>query len=98
VKAVILAAGEGSRMRPLTYTRPKAMLPVAGRPILEHLLAEAISAGVTEFIFVVGYRDDQVRRYFGHGERWGATIAYCLQRSQLGTADAVRQTRELTSC
>ncbi len=57
MKAVILAAGEGSRMRPLTYTRPKGMLPLANKPILEHLLIEASKAGIRQFIFVVGYRD-----------------------------------------
>ena len=61
MKAIILAAGEGSRMRPLTCTRPKAMLPVANKPILEHLLIEASQAGIDEFIFIVGYRDEQVR-------------------------------------
>jgi bifunctional UDP-N-acetylglucosamine pyrophosphorylase/glucosamine-1-phosphate N-acetyltransferase len=91
MKAVILAAGEGSRMRPLTYTRPKVMLPIANRPILEHLLAEAKEAGIGEFVFVVGYRDEPLREYFGDGKKWGVDIAYCSQRKQLGTADAIRQ-------
>ncbi|MFA5307913.1 MAG: bifunctional sugar-1-phosphate nucleotidylyltransferase/acetyltransferase [Dehalococcoidales bacterium] len=90
MKAVILAAGEGHRMRPLTANRPKVMLPVAGRPILEHLLVEVKEAGVREFIFVVGYCDKQVRGYFGDGEKWGVSIAYSEQRKQLGTADAIR--------
>ncbi|GAI04033.1 unnamed protein product, partial [marine sediment metagenome] len=64
MKAIILAAGEGSRMRPLTYTRPKVMLPIANKPILEHLLVEASQAGIREFIFIVGYCDEQVRGYF----------------------------------
>ena len=89
MKAIILAAGEGSRMRPLTRTRPKAMLPVANKPILEHLLIEASQAGIDEFIFIVGYCDEQVRDYFGRGERWGVNIDYYNQRKQLGTADAV---------
>ena len=90
MKAVILAAGEGSRMRPLTYTRPKVMLPIANKPILEHLLIEAIQAGVKEFIFIVGYCDEQLRDYFGSGERWGVKIGYRNQRRQMGTADAIR--------
>ncbi len=90
MKAVILAAGEGSRMRPLTYTRSKVMLPLANKPILEHLLVEVREAGIREFIFVVGYCDEQVRRYFGNGEKWGVNIAYSEQRKQLGTADAIR--------
>jgi len=95
VKAVILAAGEGNRMRPLTYTRPKVMLPIANKPILEHLLTEAGKAGVGEFIFVVGYHDEQVRHYFGSGDRWGVSIDYCTQRKQLGTADAVKMVEGL---
>jgi len=95
LKAIILAAGEGSRMRPLTYTRPKVMLPVANKPILEHLLVEASQAGIREFIFIVGYCDEQVRGYFGKGEKWGVNIAYCNQRKQLGTADALKMAEGL---
>ncbi len=95
MKAVILAAGEGSRMRPLTFTRPKVMLPIANKPILEHLLIEAAKAGIREFILIVGYRDEQIRNYFGNGDRWGLSIDYCTQRKQLGTADALRIVEDL---
>jgi len=95
LKAVILAAGEGSRMRPLTHTRPKVMLPVANKPILEHLLFEVSKAGIKEFIFIVGYCDEQVRDYFGNGGKWGVKIAYCNQRKQSGTADAIRIAADL---
>lgn len=90
MKAVVLVAGEGSRMRPLTYTRPKVMLPVANKPILEHVLTETSKAGIKELIFIVGYRDEQVRSYFGDGGKWGVKIDYCNQRRQAGTADAIR--------
>jgi UDP-N-acetylglucosamine diphosphorylase/glucosamine-1-phosphate N-acetyltransferase len=89
-QAVILAAGEGNRMRPLTYTRPKVMLPLANKPILEHLVVEMIAAGINEFIFIVGYHDEQIRNYFTDGSLWGVNIQYCTQRNQLGTADALR--------
>ncbi len=89
-KAVILAAGEGTRMRPLTFTRPKVMLSIANKPILEHLLAEMKLAGITEFFFVVGYQNDQIINYFGNGQKWGVTIHYSHQDSQMGTADALR--------
>jgi len=95
LKAVVLAAGEGSRMRPLTYTRPKVMLPIANKPILEHLLVEAREAGIGEFIFIVGYCDEQVRNYFGEGKKWGVNIAYSEQRKQLGTADAIRMVGDM---
>jgi bifunctional UDP-N-acetylglucosamine pyrophosphorylase/glucosamine-1-phosphate N-acetyltransferase len=90
LKAVILAAGEGNRMRPLTSDRPKVMLPIANKPILEHLLSEVKEAGITEFMFIVGYCDEQVRSYFGEGKKWEVKIAYSEQRKQLGTADAIR--------
>ena len=80
MKAVILAAGEGKRMHPLTYTRPKAMLPIANKPILEHLLIQAARAGVEEFIFIVGYQEELVRRHFGDGQKWGVAIDYVTQR------------------
>ena len=89
MKAVILAAGEGNRMHPLTYTRPKVMLPLANKPILEHLLLEAREAGIREFVFVVGYHGDTVRHYFGSGYAWQVSIDYVTQRKQLGTAHAV---------
>ncbi len=93
MKAVILAAGEGNRMRPLTGNRPKVMLPIGNKPILEHLLIEVREAGIKEFIFIVGYCDEQVRKYFGKGDRWGVAIDYSEQRKQMGTADAVRMVR-----
>ena len=96
MKAVILAAGEGTRMHPLTYTRPKVMLPLANKPLVEHLLIETRKAGITEFTFVVGYHDEKVREHFGNGEKWGVNIGYCRQKKQLGTADAVRMAEGLT--
>jgi bifunctional UDP-N-acetylglucosamine pyrophosphorylase/glucosamine-1-phosphate N-acetyltransferase len=96
-KAVILAAGEGTRMRPLTYTRPKVMLPIANKPILEHVLNEMQQAGIREFIFIVGYHDEQIRNYFGGGEKWGVSIQYCNQKEHLGTADALRNAEGLIS-
>lgn len=97
MKAVILAAGEGTRMRPLTYTRPKVMVPIANKPILEHLLLEVSKAGIIEFVFIVGYRDEQVRNYFGDGGKWDVKIEYCKQRKQLGTADALRMVEGLVN-
>lgn len=79
---VILAAGEGRRMRPLTGSRPKVMLPLAGRPMLEHLLNAVMDAGVTEFIFVVGYGEASVRNYFGDGGSRGISIRYVTQKRQ----------------
>ncbi len=89
-QAVILAAGEGTRMHPLTYTRPKVMLPIANKPILEHLLMEMKLAGVCRFIFVVGYHEEIVREYFADGKSWNVEVEYASQRNLSGTADALR--------
>ena len=90
MQCVILAAGEGSRMRPLTYSRPKVMLPLCGRPMLEHLICNLRDTGITDIILVVGYREESIRDRFGDGTSLGVSITYVVQRRQLGTADALR--------
>jgi bifunctional UDP-N-acetylglucosamine pyrophosphorylase/glucosamine-1-phosphate N-acetyltransferase len=94
MQCVILAAGEGRRMRPLTSTRPKVMLPLANRPMLEHLVVAARDAGITHFLLVVGYREEAVRRFFGDGSSLGVRIEYAVQRQQRGTADALETAGE----
>jgi len=89
MKCVILAAGEGKRMHPLTYTRPKVMLPIANKPILELNLLNAIDAGIKEFVLVVGYKSEMVRNYFGNGEKWKIKIQYVNQVEAKGTAHAI---------
>ncbi|MDG6229385.1 MAG: sugar phosphate nucleotidyltransferase [Candidatus Thermoplasmatota archaeon] len=89
MKCVVLAAGEGKRMHPLTYTQPKVMLPVANKPILEWNMLHAKQAGIKEFIFVVGYRYDAVRNYFKEGEQWNVQINYVNQGKPQGTGHAV---------
>ncbi|MDI6876834.1 MAG: sugar phosphate nucleotidyltransferase [Methanomicrobiales archaeon] len=90
MECIVLAAGEGKRMRPLTANRPKVMLPIANRPMVEHLVLAARDAGIAEFVFVVGYGEREIRSYFGGGERLGIRIRYVTQRRQLGTADALK--------
>jgi bifunctional UDP-N-acetylglucosamine pyrophosphorylase/glucosamine-1-phosphate N-acetyltransferase len=97
MQCVILAAGEGKRMRPLTASRPKVMLPVANRPILEHLIAAAVRAGFTRFVLVIGYGEREIRDHFGDGSALGCRIRYVTQRKQLGTGDAVRACAGLVS-
>ncbi|MDI6898981.1 MAG: sugar phosphate nucleotidyltransferase [Methanolinea sp.] len=94
MQCVILAAGEGKRMRPLTSTRPKVMLPLGNRPMLEHLVAAARDAGITDILLVVGYREEEVRRFFGDGSSFGVKIEYAVQRQQKGTADALATAEE----
>jgi UDP-N-acetylglucosamine diphosphorylase/glucosamine-1-phosphate N-acetyltransferase len=89
MECVVLAAGEGKRMRPLTAKRPKVMLPLANRPMMEHLVIAARDAGLTDFVFVVGYGEREIRRHFGDGSALGIRIRYTPQRQQMGTADAL---------
>jgi NDP-sugar pyrophosphorylase family protein len=97
MQAVIMAAGEGKRMRPLTLSTPKPLLLVAGRPILEHIL-DALPLEIDEVIIVIGYRGDLIQKHFGHGEnvlRDGRRIKYVEQVEASGTAQAVELTQPL---
>ncbi|WP_123620060.1 sugar phosphate nucleotidyltransferase [Halorubrum sp. CSM-61] len=91
VTAVILAAGEGRRLEPLTNRRPKPMVSVANRPLLEHVVEAVAAAGVDRIALVVGYRQERIRNHFGDGDDWGVTIEYVEQSTQLGTGHAVLQ-------
>jgi dTDP-glucose pyrophosphorylase len=88
MKAVILAAGKGTRMRELTNELPKPMLKVQGKPILEHILEGIRGAGIKEFCIVTGYRAEVVEAYFGDGSRWGVGIRSVRQAVQDGTGKA----------
>ena len=90
-QAVILAAGEGQRLRPFTVNRPKVMLSIAGRPILGYVVEALAKNGIRNIVMVVGYRKDQIFDYFGSGERFGVEITYVTQERQLGTAHALAQ-------
>ena len=92
--AIVLAAGEGVRLRPLTSTRPKPMLPVAGKPILEWDLEALDCAKVKNVYIVVGYKADVIKSYFG-GRFRGMRLHYVTQKEQLGTGDAVAQVGNL---
>jgi bifunctional UDP-N-acetylglucosamine pyrophosphorylase/glucosamine-1-phosphate N-acetyltransferase len=93
MQAVILAAGEGTRLRPLTDTVPKPMLPVADRPLAAHTADAAVAAGAEQLIFVIGYEGARVRDYFGDEYR-GVSVAYATQEEQLGTAHAAAAARD----
>jgi len=86
MQAVILAAGEGKRVRPLTRSRPKAMIPVANRPIIEYVIDALLKNGIREIIVVVGYRKEQVTRYLNQLD---VPIEVVVQNKQLGTGHAL---------
>lgn len=89
MKCVMLAAGEGKRMHPLTFTQPKVMIPIANKPVIEWNLIHAKQAGITDFLFIVGYKDENVRSYFQDGSHWDVHIEYVNQGEPKGTGHAV---------
>jgi bifunctional UDP-N-acetylglucosamine pyrophosphorylase/glucosamine-1-phosphate N-acetyltransferase len=89
MKAVILAAGEGVRLQPITSTRPKHLIKVGGKPILERCLESLKASGITDMLIVVHYRGDMIRQYFGDGQKFGVKIDYVEQKATVGTGDAV---------
>jgi NDP-sugar pyrophosphorylase family protein len=95
MKAVILAGGEGTRLRPLTLSLPKPVVPVVDRPLLRHQLDLLATAGVHEIIFCVAYRPERVRAVFGEGEDLGLRIRYAVEETPLGTGGAVKNAEAL---
>ncbi len=94
-KAIILCAGQGTRLRPLTYSRPKALLPVAGRPVLDWILADIAAAGVELACIVVSPNCQQaIADYVGGGERWGLSLELAIQDPPLGLAHATAMGRD----
>jgi bifunctional UDP-N-acetylglucosamine pyrophosphorylase/glucosamine-1-phosphate N-acetyltransferase len=89
MKAVILAAGEGLRLQPITSARPKHLIKVGGKPILEHCLNAVKISGTEKALIVVHYMADAIRRYFGDGREFGLAIEYVEQKEMLGTGNAV---------
>ena len=89
MQGIVLAAGHGTGLEPLTATRPKGMIPLAGKPILYHVLSALKRAGVSEVIFVVKEFKDQIINYFDNGKRFGLKIKYVEQDNLRGTAHAV---------
>ncbi len=94
-EAVILAAGEGSRLRPFTEDASKVMLPIANKPLLEYVVESLHKNGVNNIVMVVGYKKESIMSYFGEGYAHGVTIQYIIQEKQLGTGHALFQARNL---
>jgi len=90
VKAVILAGGEGTRLRPLTSNTPKPMMPLANKPMLEHIVNLLSLHGFDEIVVTVAFLANQIRDYFGDGSDFGVTMRYATEDSPLGTAGSVR--------
>ncbi len=89
--ALILAGGKGERLRPLTDTLPKPMVPVCGRPILEHQLRWLKAGGVDNVIFLAGYRWESIESHFGDGHDFGVDVRYSVEDSPLGRGGAIKK-------
>jgi UDP-N-acetylglucosamine diphosphorylase / glucose-1-phosphate thymidylyltransferase / UDP-N-acetylgalactosamine diphosphorylase / glucosamine-1-phosphate N-acetyltransferase / galactosamine-1-phosphate N-acetyltransferase len=92
-KAVVLAAGRGTRMRELTDDLPKPMIEVRGKPVLQHIIEGLRDAGVCRFVIIVGYHAETVRNFFGNGQRYNVDIEYVTQTVQDGTGRVVNLAR-----
>src|ERR1035437_2007330 len=95
MQAVILAGGLGTRLRPITHQITKPMVPVAGKPYLEHQLRLLRQQSITDVILLVGYLGYQIEDYFADGCRFGLTVRYSHEESPLGTGGALREARRL---
>lgn len=95
MKAVVMAGGHGTRLRPLTSSTPKPLLPIANRPMLEHVIDLLKLHGITELIFTVSYLADMIQSYFGDGTDFGVEIRYSVEQIPLGTAGSVYNVKHL---
>lgn len=90
MKAVIMAGGEGTRLRPLSLGRPKPMTPLLGRPVMEHIIRLLRDHGISDICVTLCYQPRQVMDYFGDGEKLGVRLAYFVEEEPLGTAGDVK--------
>ncbi len=93
-KAIVLCAGEGTRLRPLTSLSPKHLMPVAGKPLLDWILVDLAAAGIKQVGLVVGHYSEAIKEYVGEGSHWGLTATYLTQEQPQGLAHAVNTARE----
>jgi len=91
MKAIILAGGLGTRLRPLTNKTPKPLLPIKGRPIIEHAINNFKKHGIKDIILSIGYKADKIKKYFGNGNKLGVNISYCIEDEPLGTGGAIKK-------
>jgi mannose-1-phosphate guanylyltransferase/phosphomannomutase len=90
VKAVIMAGGEGTRLRPLTSNTPKPMMPLVNKPMMEHIVGLLVQHGFDDIVVTVAFLANQIRDYFGDGSDFGVRMRYATEDSPLGTAGSVR--------
>lgn len=95
MKAVIMAGGEGTRLRPLTSLRPKPMVPIVNRPVMEHIVALCHWHGIDEVVATLQFMPQVIQDYFGDGEEWGVALDYAVEDTPMGTAGSVKNAEQL---
>lgn len=95
MKGIIIAGGAGTRLRPLTYTRPKPLIPVVNRPFLEYQVALLKRHGIEEIVFATNYMADKIQGHFGDGSRFGVSMRYAVEDRPLGTAGAIKNAQSV---
>lgn len=95
MKAVIMAGGEGTRLRPLTSLLPKPMVPIVNQPVMEHILGLVKHHGIDEVVATLAFMPHVIEDYFGAGDEWGMTIEYAIEETPLGTAGSVKNAQKL---
>jgi NDP-sugar pyrophosphorylase family protein len=94
MKTFILAGGEGTRLRPYTYSIPKPMLMLGGKPILQYVVENLKKSGMKDLVITAGYLADQITSYFGDGSKFGVKIEYSLEKEKLNTAGSILPLRD----
>jgi len=91
MKAVVMAGGEGSRLRPLTINRPKPLVPVCNKPVIEYIIELLKAHGIDQIVVTLHYLADEIVSYFGDGREFGVNIVYSVEDEPLGTAGSVKK-------
>src|ERR671912_2112394 len=94
MKAVIMAGGEGTRLRPLTSNAPKPMMPIVNRPMMEHIIQLLKQHGFDDIVVTVAFMANHIRNYFGDGSELGVRMVYATEETPLGTAGSVRNAKD----
>ena len=94
MKACIMCGGVGTRLRPLTFERPKPMIPLLNKPSIQHLVENLVSSGLDEIVITLGYQGEKIEEYFGDGSLFGANIKYVYEEKKLGTAGSVKNAQD----
>ncbi len=93
--AMVMSAGEGTRLRPMTYVLPKHMAPIANRPALEHTLINLVRCGIRRAVVNLSYKPEMIKSHFHDGEKWGIRIDYTFEKELLGTAGGVKNAEKI---